>query len=145
MLCKQDTCPLCQQVPTQLPEADRGLPFELLIAVLLFLVVGWLRNCIVLSVAWVVPCLWQLRLPTRSEMMLAVMRATIQLALRTMIADIVHFIACLRSRRDRGSKLVDTIANICTFATTLSYDYAAWIYLPLCVVLAMCQCFVDVN
>jgi hypothetical protein len=57
MLRKQDKCPLCQNVPIQLPEADKGLPFALLIGVLLFLVIGWLRNCIVLGVAWVVPCL----------------------------------------------------------------------------------------
>jgi hypothetical protein len=143
MLCKQDTCPLCQQVPTQQGEVDKVLPFALSVGVLLFLVVGWLRNCIVLSVAWVVPCLWQLRLPTRSEMMLAVMRATIQLALRTTIADIVPFIPCFRTRRDQRSKLVDTIANIGTFAITLSYDYAARVYLPLCVVLAAVQYSAD--
>jgi hypothetical protein len=77
--------------------------------------------------------------------MLPVMSATIQLALRTTIADIVPFIACLRSCRDHSSKLMDTIANVGTFAVTLSYDYAARIYLPLCVVLAVFQYFADVS
>jgi len=145
MLCKQDTCPLCQQVPIQQGEVDRVSPFTLSAGVLLILVIGWLRNCIVLSVAWVIPCVWQLRLPTRSEMMLAVMRAAMQLALRTTIADMVPFIPCFRTRRDQGSKLVDTLANIGTFAITLSYDYAVRVYFPLCVVLAAVQYFADVD
>ena len=145
MLCKQDTCPLCQQVPTQLGEVDKVSPFAVSVGVLLFIVVSWLHNCIVLSVAWIVPCCWQLRLPTRSEMVLAVMRATIQLAFRTTIDDIVPFVPCFRSRRDGGSKLVDTIANIGTFAITLSYDYSARVYLPLCVVLATVQYLADVD
>lgn len=145
MLCKRNTCPLCQRVPIEPREANRVTPLGILVGVLLFLVINWLRNSIVLSSAWIVPCLWQLRLPTHSEMMLVATRVAIHLALRTTVADLIPFIACLRSRRDRGANLVDTIASLGTFAVTLSRDYAAWFYLPLCVVLATCQYFADTD
>jgi hypothetical protein len=76
-------------------------------------------------------------------MMLVATRVAIHLALRTTVADLIPFIACLRSRRDRGANLVDTIASL--VAVTLSRDYAAWFYLPLCVVLATCQYFADTD
>lgn len=92
-----------------------------------------------------ISCLWQLRSPTHSGMIVVSTRVTIHRALRTTVADTMPFIACLRSRRDHGAKLVDSIVNICTFAVTLSYDYAARVYFPLCVVLATCQYFADVD
>lgn len=143
MLCKRNTCPLFQRVPVQPSEVEveKSVPFLLLFGVILYLVFGWIRNCLVLSVAWIVPCIWRLRLPTSSEFMLVAMRATMHLALRTTVADVIPFIACLRSRPDGGTPLVDTIANIGTFAVTLSYDSAARFYLPLCVVLVTCQYF----
>ena len=141
LLCKRNTCPLCQRVPVQPKKVETPAPFVILFVAVLYLVVGWLRNCFVLSVAWIVPCVWQFRLPTRADLMLVAMRATMHLALRTAVADLVPFIACLRSRPDGGTPLVDTIANIGTFAVTLSYDSAARFYLPLCVLLATCQYF----
>ncbi|KAM0705520.1 hypothetical protein Q7P35_006879 [Cladosporium inversicolor] len=141
MLCKRNACPLCQRVPVQPIEVEKSVPFMILFGVILYLVVGWIRNCFVLSVAWIVPCIWQLRLPTCADSMLVAMSATMHLALRTTVADLVPFIACVRSRPDGGTPLVDTTANIGPFAVTLSYDSAARFYLPLCVVLATCQYF----
>ena len=75
--------------------------------------------------------------------MLATIRASIQLALRTELVDIIPYIAYLRSRPGSGSRLVDTVAILCTSVVTLPYDYAAWMYLSLFAAFVMWQYWND--
>ena len=116
------------------------MPFESLLAIH---AVHWLWVYLVLSATWAVPCVWQWRLPTGSELMLAAMRATIQLALREELVDIIPSIAYLRSRPESGSWLVETVAILCTFVVTLPFDYAAWMYISLFAAYVMWQYWND--
>ena len=131
MLCKRETCPLCQRIALQQREVKIVVPFGNLAKVFFYILSGWLQVCFVMCFAWIVPCFSQWRLPTSSELMLATMRATIQTALRTMVFDVVCSIASLRSRSDRGLRLMDVIAILCTSVATLPYDYAGRAYIPL--------------
>ena len=143
MLCKRDTCPLCEKIPRQQLGIRIAVPFESLVAVFRPHVVHWLCYYSVLSPAWVVACAWQWRLPTGSELMLTAIRSTIQLALRTELADIIPSIAHLLSRPDRGSLLVETVTISCTSVVTLPYDYAAWMYISLFAAYVMWQYWND--
>jgi len=137
MLCKRDRCPLCERFPLQLRDISIVVPT--LITVLELHVIGWFLSCFVLSFAWIVPCLWQWRLPTGSELMLATFRATIQTDLRTTFVNLFPSIAFFRSLPDHGLQFVDTVAALCSSLVTLPYDYAARTYLPLFAALIMLQ------
>ena len=143
MLCKRDTCPLCEKIPQQQLGIRIAVPFGSLVAIFMPHAVHWLWIYLVLSATWAVPCVWQWRLPTGSELMLATIRASIQLALRTELVDIIPYIAYLRSRPGSGSRLVDTVAILCTSVVTLPYDYAAWMYLSLFAAFVMWQYWND--
>lgn len=101
---------------------------ENLLALLYAHAIEWLCFFIMLSLAWVVPCAWQWRGPTGSDLMLATIRATILLALRAEIVDNLPTVAYLCLRPNRRSWLLNTFAIFCTSVVTLPYDYAAWMY-----------------
>ena len=137
MLCKRDACPLCGRLPQQLREINLVVPT--LFVVLRLQVIGWLLFYFVLSFAWIVPCFWQWRLPTGSELMLAAIRAIIQIDLRTTFVDLFPSIGFFRSLPDHGLQFVVTVAALCSSLVTLPYDYAARTYLPLFAALIVLQ------
>jgi hypothetical protein len=128
VLCKQDTCPMCGKPPLRQLDIITMVSRETLFALLCDHAIDWLFTFLVLSLAWVIPCVWHWRGPTCSDLMLAAMRATIHLALCMEIDDIIPAITYFRSRRHHGSWLVNTSAAFCTSVVTLPYDYAAWMY-----------------
>jgi hypothetical protein len=98
MLCMRDTCPMCGKLPLRQLEIITVVSRETLFALLCDHAVDWLLTFLVLSLAWVIPCVWHWRGPTCSDVMLAAMRATIHLALCMEIDDIIPTITYFRSR-----------------------------------------------
>lgn len=145
MLCRRDTCPHCGKVSLQQVTINIIWPFETMVALLEAHAVNWVGIFTVLSLAWIAPCFWQSRVPTISELMLAVTRATIHTALRAEIVDMAPNIAYFRSRPHRVSWLVEVVAVFCTSVVTLPYDYAAWIYFSLFVAWATWEHWNDAN
>lgn len=131
VLCKQDTCPMCQRVPLQQIPIITVVPFETFVALVDDHAVHWSCLFLVYVPAWLAPCVWQSRYPTGSELVLAGIRATTHLALHTEIVEIAPTVVGSRSRFYCGSWLVDVVAALCTSAVNLSYEYAAWIYFSL--------------
>jgi hypothetical protein len=105
VLCKQDTCPMCQRVPFQQIPIVTVVPFETFVALVDDHAVRWLCLFLIYDPAWFVPCVWQSRYPTGSELVLAAIRATIHLALHTDIVEITSLssAAAHAYTADRGS------------------------------------------
>ena len=88
---------------------------------------------------WVVPCIFNLRFPTSSEMMLNATRTSIHLALRPIVLEILQSTTWIRLHPDQEITVANTITATCARALTVAHNYADLIYLALETVLILDQ------
>lgn len=126
---KRDTCPICMRVPTPLCDVELAVPKGHLIETWMVGMGYWVGLNIKWSFAWIFWCIWELRLPTSSEIMLAAMRASIELALWPMIDDILYSTARTDWGVKQASGLAEMVAAACALVVTWSYNFGAMAYL----------------
>lgn len=128
---KRDTCPICLRVPVPLCDIEVAVPTEHLLETWETGVMWWLVRSFTWSLGWIASCIWRLRLPTSSEIMLAAMGTSIELAFWPMVDDILHSIA--RNDRDveQGRRLAGSIATACALVVTSSRSLGAVAYFAL--------------
>jgi aryl carrier-like protein len=136
---KRDTCPICLRVPHRLRAVDMTITFEQLVESWLVWIIRWVQVNWMFSVGWIVSCVWQLRSPRSSEVMLAAMRTSIHLALQPMLVDVLDSARLIRLHHEQRDVLANIIATAFAIVITLFYTYGTLAYLALIIVSMVCQ------
>lgn len=131
---KRDSCPICLRVSKQLRGIELAIPVEDLVDRWLTWVYHGVRTAVIWNIGWIVSCAWQLRFPLRSEVMLAAMRTSTEIALQPVLVGTLHCMPRLRLRSEQRKTLATVTTTASTLALTLSHNYVAFGFLSLLVV-----------
>lgn len=131
---KRDSCPICLRVPKQLHDIELAIPVEDLVESWINWIFHGVRTATIWHIGWIVSCAWQLRFALRSEIMLAVMRTSTEIALQAALVDILPCIPRFHLRSKQRTSLATVVATASTLVLTLSYNYVAFSFLALLVV-----------